>query len=86
MIAPLPELELNSGWCQTAATHARGFASRSEASHCICAVSAAHPPMAEQFEIKNDLAKLATASAQASATSYLNAGRGNPNWIATESP
>jgi aspartate 4-decarboxylase len=36
------------------------------------------------FEIKNDLAKLATASAQASATSYLNAGRGNPNWIATE--
>jgi len=36
------------------------------------------------FEIKNDLAKLATASAQASASSYLNAGRGNPNWIATE--
>ncbi len=36
------------------------------------------------FEIKNDLAKLATASARASATSYLNAGRGNPNWIATE--
>jgi len=36
------------------------------------------------FEIKNDLAKLANASAQASASSYLNAGRGNPNWIATE--
>ena len=36
------------------------------------------------FEIKNDLAKLATASARASAISYLNAGRGNPNWIATE--
>jgi len=36
------------------------------------------------FEIKNDLAKLASASAQASASSYLNAGRGNPNWIATE--
>ena len=36
------------------------------------------------FEIKNDLAELATASAKAAATSYLNAGRGNPNWIATE--
>ena len=36
------------------------------------------------FEIKNDLAKLAIKSAQGSATSYLNAGRGNPNWIATE--
>lgn len=36
------------------------------------------------FEIKNDLAALATATAAASAISYLNAGRGNPNWIATE--
>jgi len=36
------------------------------------------------FEIKNDLAKLASATAQTSAISYLNAGRGNPNWIATE--
>src|SRR5881392_2699481 len=36
------------------------------------------------FEIKNDLAKLATASAKESAITYLNAGRGNPNWIATE--
>jgi len=36
------------------------------------------------FEIKNDLAAIATASAQASSISYLNAGRGNPNWIATE--
>lgn len=36
------------------------------------------------FEIKNDLAKLATASSKASSIAYLNAGRGNPNWIATE--
>src|SRR5881392_1235393 len=36
------------------------------------------------FEIKNDLAKLATASAKAASITYLNAGRGNPNWIATE--
>ncbi len=36
------------------------------------------------FEIKNDLAALATETAEASAISYLNAGRGNPNWIATE--
>lgn len=36
------------------------------------------------FEIKNDLAKIATTSAETSAISYLNAGRGNPNWIATE--
>jgi aspartate 4-decarboxylase len=35
------------------------------------------------FEIKDDLAKLATESAESAAT-YLNAGRGNPNWIATE--
>ena len=36
------------------------------------------------FEIKNDLAKLAASAAQSSAMSYLNAGRGNPNWVATE--
>jgi aspartate 4-decarboxylase len=36
------------------------------------------------FEIKNDLAQLASASAKAAATTYLNAGRGNPNWIATQ--
>ncbi len=36
------------------------------------------------FEIKNDLAKIATKSAKAAQIAYLNAGRGNPNWIATE--
>jgi aspartate 4-decarboxylase len=36
------------------------------------------------FEIKDFLAKVATKSAQDSATAYLNAGRGNPNWVATE--
>ena len=36
------------------------------------------------FEIKNDLAKVASKTAKASQVAYLNAGRGNPNWIATE--
>ena len=36
------------------------------------------------FEIKDFLAKAASATATASAVAYLNAGRGNPNWIATE--
>ncbi len=36
------------------------------------------------FEIKNDLAKVAARTAHASQVAYLNAGRGNPNWIATE--
>src|SRR5215218_7679779 len=36
------------------------------------------------FEIKDFLAKVATKSALEASTSYLNAGRGNPNWIATE--
>jgi len=36
------------------------------------------------FEIKNDLAQVATKTARASQVAYLNAGRGNPNWIATE--
>src|SRR5262245_34717099 len=36
------------------------------------------------FEIKDFLAKVATKSARESATAYLNAGRGNPNWVATE--
>lgn len=35
------------------------------------------------FEIKDFLAKAATKTASASASAYLNAGRGNPNWIAT---
>src|SRR3954451_13678248 len=36
------------------------------------------------FEIKDFLAKVASKSALESSTSYLNAGRGNPNWVATE--
>src|SRR6476646_6673876 len=36
------------------------------------------------FEIKDFLAKVATKAAQEASTSYLNAGRGNPNWVATE--
>ncbi|MFL1874430.1 bifunctional aspartate transaminase/aspartate 4-decarboxylase [Hansschlegelia beijingensis] len=35
------------------------------------------------FEIKNDLIKLANASAKKAAHVMLNAGRGNPNWVAT---
>jgi aspartate 4-decarboxylase len=35
------------------------------------------------FEIKDELITLAKATAKASATAFLNAGRGNPNWIAT---
>ncbi len=36
------------------------------------------------FEIKDFLAKVATKTAADSSISYLNAGRGNPNWVATE--
>src|SRR4029078_9057633 len=36
------------------------------------------------FEIKDFLAKLASKSAQEASVTYLNAGRGNPNWVATE--
>src|SRR5262245_12223273 len=36
------------------------------------------------FEIKDDLARVATKSAKAAQIAYLNAGRGNPNWLATE--
>ncbi len=36
------------------------------------------------FEIKDFLSKAANKSAATSAVTYLNAGRGNPNWIATE--
>src|SRR5215207_5511054 len=36
------------------------------------------------FEIKDFLAKVATKSALDNSLSYLNAGRGNPNWVATE--
>jgi aspartate 4-decarboxylase len=35
------------------------------------------------FEIKDFLAKAAQKTAKASSLAYLNAGRGNPNWIAT---
>ena len=36
------------------------------------------------FEIKDFLAKVASKSAEESSLTYLNAGRGNPNWVATE--
>src|SRR6185295_15592935 len=36
------------------------------------------------FEIKDFLAKVASKAALESSMSYLNAGRGNPNWVATE--
>jgi aspartate 4-decarboxylase len=36
------------------------------------------------FEIKNDLAKVAAKTAKAAQVAYLNAGRGNPNWVATD--
>ena len=36
------------------------------------------------FEIKDFLAKMASKSAQEASLLYLNAGRGNPNWVATE--
>ena len=35
------------------------------------------------FEIKDELIRLAQAGADQSARAFLNAGRGNPNWIAT---
>lgn len=35
------------------------------------------------FEIKDELIRLARTSGQAAAHMYLNAGRGNPNWVAT---
>jgi len=35
------------------------------------------------FEIKNKLIELAEADARKAANTFLNAGRGNPNWIAT---
>jgi len=35
------------------------------------------------FEIKDELIRLAHASGQTSAHAFLNAGRGNPNWVAT---
>jgi aspartate 4-decarboxylase len=36
------------------------------------------------FEIKDFLAKVASKTALDNSVSYLNAGRGNPNWVATE--
>src|SRR6187551_1799127 len=35
------------------------------------------------FEIKNELIKLAKKGSRTSQSVFLNAGRGNPNWIAT---
>jgi aspartate 4-decarboxylase len=36
------------------------------------------------FEIKNELINLAKSSSRTSQAAFLNAGRGNPNWIATQ--
>jgi aspartate 4-decarboxylase len=36
------------------------------------------------FEIKDELIKLAKKASKTSQSAFLNAGRGNPNWIATE--
>jgi len=36
------------------------------------------------FEIKDELIKLAKKTSQRTQSAFLNAGRGNPNWIATE--
>jgi aspartate 4-decarboxylase len=36
------------------------------------------------FEIKDFVAKVASKAAKDASISYLNAGRGNPNWVATE--
>ena len=36
------------------------------------------------FEIKDFLQKVASKAAAENSVSYLNAGRGNPNWVATE--
>ena len=36
------------------------------------------------FEIKDELISLAKATSRTSQSAILNAGRGNPNWIATE--
>jgi aspartate 4-decarboxylase len=35
------------------------------------------------FEIKDELIKLAKEASRTSQSAFLNAGRGNPNWIAT---
>ncbi len=35
------------------------------------------------FEIKNELIKLAKKTSRTTQSAFLNAGRGNPNWIAT---
>jgi aspartate 4-decarboxylase len=35
------------------------------------------------FEIKDELIKLARKTSRATQSAFLNAGRGNPNWIAT---
>ena len=35
------------------------------------------------FEIKDELIRLARSTSRTSQSAFLNAGRGNPNWIAT---
>ena len=36
------------------------------------------------FEIKNELIELAKSDARKSSATFLNAGRGNPNWISAD--
>ena len=36
------------------------------------------------FEIKDELIKLAKDASRTTQSAFLNAGRGNPNWVATE--
>ena len=38
------------------------------------------------FEIKDELIKLAKKTSRTSQSAFLNAGRGNPNWVATTVP
>ena len=62
----------------------RELAGASEGDSSMDAVTLRRYEALSPFEIKNDLAKVATKSAKAAQMAYLNAGRGNPNWIATE--
>src|SRR5262245_66105518 len=36
------------------------------------------------FEIKDELIKLAKSTSRTTQSAFLNAGRGNPNWVATK--
>ena len=50
-----------------------------ESKQCEKALSVMSP-----FEIKNELIELAQDEAKKSTAIFLNAGRGNPNWVTTE--